>query len=384
MEAIQLRNQLRKFMWAYEAIVIAVCITAGVLLAVNSGGDIIMAIPLLLIAAAECLRIPISAWAIHLRPLGQALAVVVLLAIAVGSFEGLSIAFEQFVNNRVINVMRAENDVADAKVAIEAKDKATQETKDEIEIAKLAVVEANKKVADHHATKPRPPEAAKGTCTTKSGQRIECSGSRTNAATFRMEVNEFNSRSRELDTDAAKAQKRVDDLASKLAEINRQDMTPITNHLRDAQRNLKEVLRLSPMHRLAASIYGVKVTDLSEDQFETVKKYAVFGLAGAFSILSMLVSVIAHQKPHDGTESKVSRALRKYLARIRKPIVTRETVEVIKEVIVEKIVEKPVDKIVTQRIETLVPYDYATGRRINPDATLGEKVSLKAVSGGRG
>ena len=106
------------------------------------------------------------------------------------------------------------------------------------------------------------------------------------------------------------AQARVDQLKLNNAE----DPLP-GEHLREARHNLIEEMSQSPMHRLAAAFYGIPVEELSASQFETVKKYGVISLAVAFATVSMLASIVVHTEPHDKSESKISRAIRAWLAR---------------------------------------------------------------------
>ena len=87
-----------------------------------------------------------------------------------------------------------------------------------------------------------------------------------------------------------------------------------------AKQALANELMQSPFHRLVASLYGVRVSGLTEDQFNVVKRFAILGLAGCFSTLSMLVSVAVHLQPRDEHPSKLSRMLRAWLARRRRPI----------------------------------------------------------------
>ncbi len=84
---------------------------------------------------------------------------------------------------------------------------------------------------------------------------------------------------------------------------------------------LEDVKLISPMHRLAASILGVKVVNLTEDQFEGIKRWGVLGLATAFATISMVVSVVAHQPEHHPGETKLARSARADFNRRRKKLV---------------------------------------------------------------
>jgi hypothetical protein len=97
----------------------------------------------------------------------------------------------------------------------------------------------------------------------------------------------------------------------------------------------------------------------------------------------MLASIVVHTEPHDKSESKISRAIRAWLARRRKPVVRivekiiEKPIEVIKEF--ERRIEVPVEKIVFKYI----PFDYTTGRRASPEFEYTDGVSLKTIRGGK-
>ena len=86
-DTISVRRRLFVVLIAYEAIAISVMVLAGFSIATSHGGTAIMAAPLLLIAAAEMMRIPLSGWATRLPLAGRMLALLALLVIAIGSFK---------------------------------------------------------------------------------------------------------------------------------------------------------------------------------------------------------------------------------------------------------------------------------------------------------
>ncbi len=104
---------------AYEICVIGVTAWAGANIALSGGGSLAMAAPLLLIAAAESLRIFVAAWATRVSFFPKMLALLVLAAISVASFEGLSLAFEVFLTNRITHITQLQRDlrVAEQRVA---------------------------------------------------------------------------------------------------------------------------------------------------------------------------------------------------------------------------------------------------------------------------
>ena len=104
-------ERIRRRLWivllVYETLVIGIVAGAGLNIALAGGGSLPMAAPLAPDLCAEALRIPLSAMATRLRWPGRLLAAIALLAIAVGSAEGLAVAFEAFLQNRVVEIMRA-------------------------------------------------------------------------------------------------------------------------------------------------------------------------------------------------------------------------------------------------------------------------------------
>jgi hypothetical protein len=181
------------------------------------------------------------------------------------------------------------------------------------------------------------------------------------------------------------------------------------------------------------------VQELSLEQFEAVKSWAVFALAVATAVTSALVAVVASLAERGTGPGKLNRTLRAWIARRRRAIyrdvpvpgpetikevevikevtkevpvdriVEKEVVkevpvdrivqkEIIKEVPVDRIVEKeiikevPVDRVVVKEVPApgperivekvvvkWVPYDVASGLRIKPDGTLGELAQLRAA-----
>ena len=118
-DTISVRSRLFVALVAYETIAIIVMILAGFNIATSHGGTAIMAAPLLLIAAAEAMRIHVSRIRHPLAAGWPNLAMLALLVIAIGSFEALSLALEQFVNARVANVMSAGHEVESAERAVQ-------------------------------------------------------------------------------------------------------------------------------------------------------------------------------------------------------------------------------------------------------------------------
>jgi hypothetical protein len=187
----------RRRLWAvlviYETLVIALVASAGLNIALMGGGSIAMAAPLLLISCAEALRIPLSALATRLRWGGQLLAAVALLAIAVGSAEGLAIAFEAFLQNRVVDTMRANGAVERAQQAVDQA--ASERMLNEANVASLAsaVTELDAQVAALAKSIPQPPASSNRTCTWR-GQRVSCSADAVAIGAYREALKAYDAR----------------------------------------------------------------------------------------------------------------------------------------------------------------------------------------------
>lgn len=363
MDQETLQRNLMRVLWGYEVIVILTCLIAGAYLAKSGGGDPFLSLPLLLIAAAEMMRIPLAAWSTRLPTFGQILGALVLLAIAVGSFEGLTLAFEQFVSNRVVTVMDKEEALTKAKDALETKRLAITSTEEELNFAKDDKEAKARKVLSLQENRPEKQGTTGRECINVRGRRcLDQKIVDNNAGEFR----DYKSRLNAANLEEQRASDKVASLQKKLSELQKADITPLIAQVKEAEHDLYKQRSLSPMHRLGATIYGVKVIDLTEDQFETVKKWAIFGLAGAFATLSMLVSIVAHTAPKDQKESKLSKAIRAYLARRRKKLV------------IEKIVEVPGPQ---QIVHKWIPFDAKSGLRIKPDLTLGEHHETNSEAG---
>ena len=110
------------------------------------------------------------------------------------------------------------------------------------------------------------------------------------------------------------------------------------------------------MHRLSAALFSIPASQVADAQFEQVKKFVVFGLAGAFALLSMIVSTIVHLQPKAPRGSgKLSRMARRWLARRRRPL------------IIHRDVPGPVQVREKMRV-VYVPCDPATGKVLDPDS----------------
>lgn len=356
-----LQRRLMRFLWVYEAAVISACLIGGGLIALSQGGSVAMAAPLFLIAVAEMLRVPVSGLATRIGFSGRVLSGVVLIAIAVISFEGLSMIFETFLDNRTAAVLHAQRDFDRASDVLFEKQQVADKAGSTLDVAKSKVAALDAGIADKERAAPTQPGFSGKTCSGAGGRAVTCSSDRQARADYSSAQKVHIATLIDLRSQRRAAQVELDKAAAVLATVN---TTGETRAVADARQVLTDTKMLSPMHKLAASVLGVKVADLTEGQFETVKRYGVLGLAGAFATLSAAVSIVAHQPEHTGGESKLARAMRAYIARRRKKVVAIREVPVIREIEVERTVEKIVEVPVRQTIIRHVPIDFRNGRNL--------------------
>ena len=354
------RHRLWIVLLAYESLVIAIVAGAGLNIALTGGGSLAMAAPLALIACAEALRIPLSAMAGRLRWPGRLLAAVALMAIAVGSAEGLAVAFEAFLQNRVTEIMHAAGAVERAQQAVDKT--ADDRTHNDAAVASLTneVKELDMQVASLAHSMPMPPPMSNRTCTWK-GQRVTCSGDTAAVAAYREALKSYDARLSGLASQRAPLQAGVDAARAKQASTG----SPVAaNALLQAKQAFEDKAGQSPVWRLTAAIFNEDAAAVTQAQFACVKKFATATLAITFATLSMAVSVVVHARLRSDKPGKLARAFRAMLAARRKTL--RRTTETVR---------------TEHRDRTIfihVPVDVATGRVLDPDGRLG-----KTVDGGR-
>ncbi len=265
-------ERVRRRLWivlvCYETAIVSVILAAGANIAIVQGGTIAGAAPLIVIGLAESLRIPLAGWSTQLGLAGKALAALALLAIAVASFDGLALVFSIFIDNRLTNVLQAQHQV---EIAQRAADTVASDT-----AAFVAEVrEVDGEITALAASRPQPPTASNKTCTWKN-QRVPCGPDTTAAAAYASAQKAYDARLANLEAKRAASQAKVDGARGR---------TAAPEVLAEARRKLDDELMLSPFHRLVASLYGVRPSDLTEEQFGKVKRFAIIGLAGTFATL---------------------------------------------------------------------------------------------------
>jgi hypothetical protein len=390
-------RQLRCVLWFSEASIITIAAVTAVQIATEQHGSIWACGPVAIIAAMETMRVPLAGWAAHLRPLAMLGAFIVMGAISVLTFEGMSIAVERFMHQRVIEVVDAREALDAAKLKLDEEAAADTRYKADFDRMTEEIGKRRKLVSDLEGQLPASVAVPPVT---------QCKGLYKGKPVTYACKNPAADVTAQADADAMHAHdKAVHDAQDSLSEVEGQLKAlqkPI--HAQDnavavanAQKALEKAASESTMYRTAAAWFGTPVKDLTAEQFERFKRMAVIGVAGGAAVATMLVSFISHAIPRDRGGSKLIRAIRAYFARKRKNVVRTvfETIEkpvekivevekhvvVDRPIVVEKTVEKPVEKVVVKHIH--VPVDINTHRIINRDGSLGDEVGLRSVKGGK-
>ena len=370
--SVTARRQLRCVMWFSEASIITIAALTSVQITTEQG-SIWACGPVAIVAAMETMRVPLAGWAAHLKPLAMFGAFVVMAAISVLTFEGMGIAFERYMNQRVLDVAAA-RETYDAAMEKQAGAKA------QFDQLTAEHDKAQAHVSDLQGEAPPafvPPAAtACGGGTDRNGRRLgqyACKNpaAEAEAAAHAAQVRAHDERVREASESAHRIEVQLKALPK-----------PDDEAVATAHKALEKAAANSTWYRTAAFWFSTPAKDLTPEQFEKFKRIAVISVAGAVATITMLVSFITHATPRERNGgSKLSRAIRAYVARRRKNVVRTVTVEkpTIKTVEVPKVVE--VERIVTKHIH--VPVDINTHRVVNHDGSLGDAFPLHVVSGGK-
>jgi hypothetical protein len=379
-------RQLRCILWVAEAAIITICAITAVQVGTETHGSIWACGPIAIIAVMESMRVPLSGWAAHLRPLAMLGAFVVMAAIAFMTFEGMAMGVARFMDQRVHDVIEARTaleDIRNAQATAAADfDKATVEAASRRD----ALVKVQGQKADTVPVS----SAQCGGGVNRYGQRqgtYACDGGAGN----RNNKKAIENHQKQVED----AQKSLDEAEAQLKALPKPDPDAI----KTAEKAFNRAVAGSTMYRVAAAWFGVSVNKLTDDQFERFRRLAIITVAGSTAVATMIVSFVSHATPRvPGEKGKLVHAIRAYLARKRKNVVriVKETVEkpvekiveVEKHVVVDRpvIVEKRVDvpgpeRIVVKHIH--VPVDINTHRVVNADGTLGDAFPLHVVSGGK-
>jgi hypothetical protein len=320
-------------------------------------GDWLAGAPILTVVALESLRLPIAFALPKARLLGLVLSGTMLAGLSIITSEAASIAFENLIFQRSRPVIEAEAELKKVSISHDTLDEVNARRSQEHD--RLA---ADLKAArDHRAEIDKPVQlqavspdkkcsgpVGKGkhahwvtwTCNSDV-QKTEVDG---NAATQAAHNAELKAASDLV----AQAQAKLD-----AADANPPDMHASDEAVKQAKQKVADARSMNPMFRVAAAWQGINVEDLSMNQFEGVKHYAVIALATATALTSALAAVIS-SLPERGPkgDGKLARAMRGWVAARRKTL--------------RRINERVVTQFKDRTKVVYVPVDVATGKVLDP------------------
>lgn len=316
----QVQRRLVVGLALYEGLVIFAVAAAGVDIATHDGSPLIAATPVVVVAASEALRVPLSAWATRLTFCNQILAFFVLACLAVASAEGLALSFDNLIAARTQSVRLAEKkvDVARAELMRAEAERAPAAAALTAAERELDALDARQRTLIE--TPPQVPGFSGTVCRSHKGNTYVCPADSVAQRTYAASRADYARQISALEEQRTRARREINALRAQMSMIDTAGPTAAA-HM--AQREYADSLDASAMHRIAASWFGARAAELTEQQFSTFRKYTVSGLSVALASMSALVAWLAFQTPRSEKSSKLSRALRGYLARRRKAVVRK-------------------------------------------------------------
>jgi hypothetical protein len=334
----------------------------------HDGVNWLVGAPLIAVMALEALRIPTAFNLIKAGPITVIMSLAMIIGISVITMEAGTISFENLIFERTRPVAEAERDLdkimieqttidrdakaqADTVAKLTADLKAARQHREDIGNQKpeLQQVAADKTCYRPGGTKKHPRQIAYN-CNSQA-QNDTASG---NKATQIAHAAELKNASDQV----AEAEKRLAE-----AESVKIGDKATTKAVDAAKQKVADARAMNPMFRVAAAWQKIPVQDLSSEQFEQVKHWAVVALAFAVAFTTTLAAVISSM-PERGKGGKLSRMIRARLAAKRKTL--------------RRINERVVTEVKQQTKLVYVPVDVATGKILDP--AFQPKPDLRVVS----
>jgi hypothetical protein len=298
--------------------------------------------PLITVAALESMRLPLAFRLPRMRLMGMACSVAMLAGLSVITGEAASIAFENLIFQRSRPVVMVEAELAKANFDRDALKNAADRANVDVEAARRHRADIDKPIELQAVPAGKTCAGRRGSWNCGAGVQTEAV--RANAAAQKAHADELK-----------QADVAVQAAESRLVAI---DLRPAEGAVADARRRVADARSMNPMFRVAAAWQRTPVEDLTSEQFESVKHWAVIAFAVATALSTALAAVIsALPERGQGKPGKLSLALRRMIAARRK------TIRRLKETI------RPEYR---DRVKFVyVPTDPATGRVLDPDVAHG-------------
>ena len=308
--------------------------------------------PILTVVALETLRLPIAFNMTKSRLTGFLMSVAMIGGLSVITGEAASLAFENLIFQRTRPVIEAEADLKKVSISHDTLDEINARRAQEITrlTADLAAAREHRAEIDKPVT--MQPIAGDVIKYRKVGKKwvpynanagIQSVAANADAAAQAAHSAELKAASDLVE----KAQAKLD-----AASANPPDMHVSDEAVATAKQKVADARSMNPMFRVAAAWQRIPVQDLTSEQFEQVKHYAVIALAAATAFTTAMAAIISSLPERGHSNGKLARAMRSmFLAR-------RKTLRRIKERVVTEFRDRT--KLV------YVPVDVATGKVLDP------------------
>jgi hypothetical protein len=329
------------------------------------------AAPLVTIVALETVRIPVALNLVKASLFTTILSVALIVGISLITMEAASVSFETLIFERTRPVVEAERDLEKIMVGQKTIDANAKDRADKI-VRLTADLDAARKHREEVGS--QKPELAKvgdvKTCYRVVGkgkkarqQAYDCTPPSTldTAKGNRGAQDAHNDELKSASDQVVSAERRLAD-----EEAIKFD-THVTDEIRDeASRKVKEARAMNPMFRVAAAWQKVPVQDLTSEQFEYVKHWAIMALAFGCAFVTSILAVISSMPERGQSNSKLVRAIRARLAAKRKTL--------------RRFKERVITEIKKEVKLVYVPVDATTGKVLDPAFQGQGKPDLKVVS----
>lgn len=317
MQTDKIQRNLIRALIIYEVLVISAVAYAGVTIALSGGAPIYAAVPVFMVSASEALRIPLSAWATRLSFGSRLLALIVLACLALASAEGIALSLDTLFSARIEGVSRAQRRLEMAKGDLAKAERIATPFKSAIATSDREIISIDQRQTALIASSPTAPGFSGRSC----GKRGNgpCAIDMTAQASYRKALAEHAKQISAIEAERKAARAARANAESGLSAVDL--ATPGSSAVAIATREVAEAAEASPVHRIAGAVFDVKAAELTPGQLSVFRKYAIGGVSVALASMSALVAWLAFQQPRPSSQSKLSRAIRAYVARKRRPVI---------------------------------------------------------------
>jgi hypothetical protein len=318
----------------------------------SSMSDWLAGAPILTVVALETLRLPIAFNMAKSRLPGFLLSVVLIGGLSVITGEAASLAFENLIFQRTRSVVEAERDLAKVNISRHTLDEVNGRRTEEIDRLTAGLAAAREHRAEIDKPVVMQPIAGDVTKYRKVGKKWQPYNANAGiqSVTANADAAAQAAHSAELRNASDQVARAEERLAA--AGANPPDMHVSDDAVATAKQRVTDARSMNPMFRVASAWQNVPVEDLSSEQFEQVKHWAVIALATATALTTAMAAIISSLPERGETNGKLARAMRSmFLAR-------RKTLRRFNERVVTEFKERT--KLV------YVPVDVATGKVLDP------------------